>query len=227
MILTISLLFLLVFVSSQSRDFAMIQLSFAQNQTTSNVEYNVYNNSTLGIKIDVPSSWLYKEDTQVLFISPPSPSQSQSPLQAQSSNNNGVSNNEEGAPTTAVSTLGIGLENASNSNQSALSQLAINTIKESLSNFQLDRSNTTTIANTLAGNPSNEIVFTGKTSSGNEAKGLLVWTEKGSILYTINYSAVSRDKSSAGVEFEKQLPTVRHMIESFEITSPSNISTKQ
>ncbi|MDQ6724488.1 MAG: hypothetical protein M3Z01_09560 [Thermoproteota archaeon] len=220
-ILTLSISYFSIAYITFEGDFIIIQSAFAQNTTsngenndtsaivdtlssdtkaqTTNVEYNMYNNSKWGIKIEVPSTWVYNEENaQVLFLSP----------------TDNISSNNGGYRT--VSTLGIGIENvATNSNKTSLIQLAINTTKGSLTNFHLDNSNTTM----LAGSPANEIIYSGKTPTGNDAKGLIVWKAKDTKLHSITYSVVTSGPSSAASrEFERQLPVINHMIESFEIT---------
>ena len=213
----------LILHATLERDF-IIQSSFAQNISanygnnisniantsssntttqTKGVEYNAYSNSTMGIKIEVPSTWLYTEEkSQVLFLSP---------------TENKSINGNIGSGYTTVSTVGIGIENAPPTlNQSQLTQLAINTVKGSLADFHTDNSNTTT----LAGSPANEIVYSGKTPAGNDAKGLLVWKVKDTKLYSITYYAVTSGKIPAAAgEFEIHLPIVKQMIESFEISN--------
>lgn len=221
-ILVIPALFLILHTTLE-RDF-IIQSAFAQNTSandgnnisniantsssntttqTKDVEYNVYSNSTLGIKIKVPSTWLYKvENSQVLFLSP--------------TENKSINGNVSSGYTT-VSTAGIGIENAPpTSNQTQLTQLAINAVKGSLVDFHSDNSNTTT----LAGSPANEIVYSGKTLAGNDAKGLIIWKVQNTKLYSFTYSAVTSGKFPAAAgEFERHLPIVKQMIDSFEISN--------
>ena len=150
-------------------------------------DYRVYDNSTLGIKIEVPADWLYKEinNTAVSFVT-----------------------NTSSTSRAAVVVL---IQNVpTNIPLDIFSQGSIKNLQQTTPSFHLITSNTTT----LASNPAHQIVFTSPPPTGKELnKGMEIWTLKNGKAYIIVYRA------GPGVDkFSTQLPVVKHMIDSFQIT---------
>lgn len=150
-------------------------------------DYRVYDNSTLGIKIEVPADWLYKEinNTAVSFVT-----------------------NATSTPRVAVVVLVQNIP--TNISLDAFSQGSIKNLQQATPSFHLITSNTTT----LAGNSAHQIVFTSASAAGKYLnKGMEVWTLKNGKAYIVVYRA------ALGVDkFAIQLPVVKHMIDSFQIT---------
>jgi hypothetical protein len=172
---------------------SILHSAFAQNETstgTSPVDYRVYDNSTLGIKIEVPSDWLYNasNDTHVTFLIP---------KQFAGNASNGY-----------VADLVVEVGNVSNS--MSLDTLFKRGIEElqSFPFFHLITSNSTV----LAGNPAHEIVYTTPIKGVVPSKGLEIMTLKNGKSYVISCIVVPEDK------FDILLPILRHMIDSFQIT---------
>lgn len=155
--------------------------------TKAATDYRVYDNSTLGIKINVPSDWLYKEinNTAVSFVT--------------------------NASSTSRAAVVVLIQNVpSNMSLDVFSQGSIKNLQQTTPSFHLITSNTTT----LASNPAHQIVFTSPPPTGKELnKGMEIWTLKNGKAYIIVYRA------GPGVDkFSLQLPVVKHMIDSFQIT---------
>jgi hypothetical protein len=155
--------------------------------------YRVNNNSTLGIKIEVPSDWLHKEinNAAVTFVTEKSLPQN--------------------ASTTYRASVLVSFRNIpKNMSLDVFTQGNIKGIEQATPSFHLIASNSTT----LAGNPAHQIVFTSQPSTGKELReAMVISTLKNSKAYIITYVA------GPGVDkFPLQLPVVKHMIDSFQIT---------
>jgi hypothetical protein len=150
-------------------------------------DYRVYDNSTLGIKMEVPADWLYKEinNTAVSFVT--------------------------NASSTSRAAVVVLIENIpTNIPLDLFTQGSITNLQQGNPSFHLITSNTTT----LASNPTHQIVFTSPSAIGKYLnKGMELWTLKNGKAYIIVYRA------GPGVDkFSVQLPVVKHMIDSFQIT---------
>jgi hypothetical protein len=123
--------------------------------------YRVYENSKIGIKIDVPSGWQYKEEntSEVLFLT-----------------------NESSASGILVSVDTKSIP--TNLSLDAFTQVNMNHIQQNYPNIHLITSNQTT----LGGMPAHQIVFT-YTSGENLNKSMEIWTLKNDKGYFIVYSA--------------------------------------
>jgi opacity protein-like surface antigen len=151
-------------------------------------DYRVYDNSTLGIKIDVPYDWLYKEinNTAVSFVTP------------------NASSTSRAAVVVLVASI------PRNTHLDVFTQGSINNLQQGNPSFHLITSNTTT----LASNPTHQIVFTSPSSTGKELnKGTEIWTLKNGKAYIIVYRA-----GPGVDKFLSHLPVIKHMIDSFQIT---------
>jgi len=172
-------------VAAQNETAAAVTASAKTSPPTT--DYRAYNNSALGIKIDVPSDWLYKEinNTAVSFVT--------------------------NASSTSRAAVVVLTENIlPNISLDIFTQGSIKNL-QMIPSFHLITSNTTT----LASNPAHQIVFTSPPSAGKALnKGMEIWTLKNSKAYIIVYRA------GPGVDkFSIQLPVVKHMIDSFQITN--------
>ena len=150
-------------------------------------DYRVYDNSTLGIKMEVPADWLYKEinNTAVSFVT--------------------------NASSTSRAAVVVLIENIpTNIPLDLFTQGSITNLQQGNPSFHLITSNTTT----LASNPAHQIVFTSPSAIGKYLnKGMELWKLKNGKAYIIVYRA------GPGVDkFSVQLPVVKHMIDSFQIT---------
>jgi hypothetical protein len=126
-------------------------------------DYRVYDNSTLGIKIDVPSDWLYKEinNTAVSFVTP------------------NASSTSRAAVVVLVESI------PRNIHLDVFTQGSINNLQQGNPSFHL----ITSITTTLSSNPA-QIVFTSPSSTGKELnKGMEIWTLKNGKAYIIVYRA--------------------------------------
>jgi hypothetical protein len=197
--LTILLLWSVITAATVSIRYFITQPAAAatQNKTSTPMaaatEYRVYNNSTLGIKIEVPSDWLHKEinNAAVTFVTEKSLPQN--------------------ASTTYRASVLVSFRNIpKNMSLDVFTQGNIKGIEQATPSFHLIASNSTT----LAGNPAHQIVFTSQPSTGRELRmGMLTSTLKNGKAYIITYVA------GPGVDkFPLQLPVVKHMIDSFRIT---------
>lgn len=146
-----------------------IQNAHAQNNNTSanttatTKDYRQYDNSTLGIKIQVPSDWLYKEinNTAVAFVSAPN-----------STSKAAVVVYIEKVP------RGMSLVN--------FTQRNIQYLEQTTPSFHLITSNLTT----LAGSPAYQIAFTSLSDTGHDfRKGMSIWTLKDDKAYILTYRA--------------------------------------
>jgi hypothetical protein len=111
----------------------------------------------------------------------------------------------------AVSVIITNKPNGASSDLDVVSKAAIEYLQQTTPSFHLISSNTTT----LAGNPARQIVFTSLSyATGKDLnEGLGVWTLKNDKSYIILYRA------GPGIDkFSIQLPIVKHMIDSFQIT---------
>lgn len=145
------------------------QQLFAQNKkgtTTTNTQtkdYRIYSNSTLGIKLEVPSDWLYKEinNTAVTFVTAPN-----------NTNRAVVVVEKENVP----NGMSLGAFTLGN----------VNDLQQNTPSFHLITSN----SSTLSGNPAHQIVFTAPSATNHEMrKGMSMLTIKDGIAYIITYRA--------------------------------------
>ena len=118
-------------------------LHLLPQQASSSTDYTAYENSTLGIKIEVPSDWLYQgtNNSSVMFTTEKS-------LAQDTSNSS-----------TYGATVGVIVSNKPNcasSDLDVVSQAAIEYLQQTTPSFHLISSNSTV----LAGNPARQIVFT-------------------------------------------------------------------
>ena len=176
-----------------------IQDAYAQNDTSvktnttaitkttsAATDYREYDNSTLGIKMQVPSDWLYKEinNTAVSFVSSPN-------------------NTNKAVVVVYIEKVPVGMFLVN------FTQRNIQYLHQSTPSFHLITSNLTT----MAGNPAYQIIFTSLPNTGHDfRKGTSIWTLKSGKAYIVTYRA----EPGLG-SFNTQLPTVSHMIKSFEI----------
>ena len=197
--LTILLLWSVITAATLSIRYFITQPAAAatQNKTSTPMaaatEYRVYNNSTLGIKIEVPSDWLHQEidNAAVNFVT-----------------ENSLPQN---ASTTYRASVLVSFRDVpKNMSLDVFTQGNIKGIEQATPSFHLIASNSTT----LAGNPAHQIVFTSQPSTAKELrKGMITSTLTNSKAYIIAYVA------GPGVDkFPLQLPVVKHMIDSFQIT---------
>lgn len=155
-------------------------------------------NFNLGIKLEKPSGWLVKElyhgevnHTAITFLT--------QKLLPQN-----VFNNTYGA------LVLVDIENIpENMSLETFTQGKIKNLQINPS-FHLITSNSTM----LSGNPAHQIVFTYQSPNEKELrKGMQIWTLKNDKVYVIQYSALpGLDK------FSIELPTVKHIVNSFQIT---------
>lgn len=139
--------------------------AYAQNTKTDTAatDYRQYSNSTLGIKMQVPADWLYKEinNTAITFLSAPN-----------ETNRAAVVVYIEKVPS------GMFLVN--------FTQRNIQYLHQSTPSFHLITSNLTS----LAGSPAYQIVFTSLSNTGHDfRKGMSIWTLKNDKAYIITYRA--------------------------------------
>jgi eukaryotic-like serine/threonine-protein kinase len=157
------------------------------NTTASTTDYRQYSNSTLGIKLEVPADWLYKEinNTAVSFVSAPN-----------GTNRAAVVVDIETVPS------GMSLDNFTQGN--------IQYLQQTTPGFNLITSNSTT----LTGSPAHQVVFTAPSSTGGQGfgKGMGIWTLKNGKAYLITYRA----EPGLG-SFTAQFPIANHMIKSFQV----------
>ncbi len=164
--------------------------AYAQNTKTDTAatDYRQYSNSTLGIKMQVPADWLYKEinNTAVTFVSAPN-----------STNKAAVVVSVQTIP----KDMSLGL----------FSQGNLKDLQQNTPSFHLITSNSTS----LSGNPAHQILFTAPSATGSHdiRKGLSLWTLKDGKAYIITYRA----EPGLG-SFTTQLPIVSYMIKSFQIS---------
>jgi hypothetical protein len=185
-----------VFAASYMASF-IIQPARAQNESAATsatsktspptTDYRAYDNSTLGIKIEVPADWLYKEI-----------------------NNTAVSFVTNASSTSRAAVVVLTQSVPADISLDVFSQGSIKNLQQTTPSFHLITSNSTT----LSGNSAHQIVFTSPSAAGKYlTKGMEVWTLKNGKAYIIVYRA------GPGVDkFSVQLPIVKHMIDSFQIT---------
>lgn len=140
-----------------------IQSAYAQTSSKVPTDYRQYSSSTLGIKMQVPADWLYKEinNTAVTFISAPN-----------STNRAAVVVDVEKVPS------GMFLVN--------FTQRNIQYLHQSTPSFHLITSNLTS----LADSPAYQIIFTSLPNTGHDfRKGMSIWTLKNDKAYIITYRA--------------------------------------
>jgi hypothetical protein len=158
-VITLTLLssvFAAAYVASSTLQPAKAQNESAANSSattktsTATTDYRVYDNSTLGIKIEVPADWLYKEinNTAVSFVT-----------NASSTSRAAVVVLIQNIPT--IIPLDV------------FSQGSIKNLQQTTPSFHLITSNSTT----LAGNSAHQIIFTSPSAAGKYLnKGMEVWT---------------------------------------------------
>ena len=135
-----------------------------QNETRSTsattTDYKLYNNSTVGIKIEVPSDWFYKETNNTVSFLPP-----------------------KSLPFGIVTVCSENIPNGTSFDTYTKTSTA--NLQQTIPSFHLITSNTTTLANN---NPAHQIVFTSQTPSAKIlVKNWSVYTLKNGKVYTISY----------------------------------------
>jgi len=215
-LLTASALFSLPFVSSKDSPYLGYDddaIAQSPNQSTTANGTNgggmlVYQNNTYGLKMQYPSGWQVSEFNNsrasptkfvVGFLSPI-----------------GVQRASDRNPENIL----VAVENLSSSNMglAPYTALQLSLLSEGVKGFNLVESLPTTLAN----NPGQQIVYTDQPSEQLKLKKMQVWTVKDGMAYLIIYAADEAD-------YPSQLPTVKKMLDSFEITNttqPGANSTK-
>jgi hypothetical protein len=156
-------------------------------------DFLLYENPTIGIKMEYPANWVKIEEEQQAFQYPNvvvfRPSQQ---------NNSDM----------FIENLTISVESiAQNTTLDEYTDVTVNLY--SATNFDLVESDTTT---TLAGNPAHKAIFEYRTKGeGNESKLLQIWTVKGSKAYRITFQADPE-------RYSEILPIAQKMIDSFKIS---------
>jgi serine/threonine-protein kinase len=196
------MLFSLTFISSKDSPYLGYYDAMAQtpNQSattngTDGVGMLVHQNTTYGIKLQYPSGW----EVAQFNNSAANPTKLVvgflSPI--------GVQRATDRIPENVL----VGVENLSSRNMdlAPYTTLQLSLLSAGTQGFNLVESLPTTIAN----NPAHQIVYT-ETLDQLNLKKMQVWTVKDGIAYLIIYAADEADYSD-------QLPTVRKMLDSFEI----------
>jgi hypothetical protein len=179
---------------SITRIFVSASAQAPSQNTTGNGGMLVYQNSTYGIKMQYPPEWNVTEFNNTLAASTKLVVGFLSPI--------GVQSISDRNPESVV----VGVENVSrNMGLAPYTTLQISLLSEATQDFNLLESHPTTLAN----NPAHQIVYT-ETVGPLKLKKMQVWTVKDGTAYIIVYGA---DEPS----YPSQLPTVRRMLDSFEI----------
>ena len=207
-LLTASILFSLSFVSSKGNPYLGYDDVIAQspNQSATANGTNgggmlVYQNNTYGLKMQYPSGWQVAQFNNsaatptklvVGFFSPI-----------------GVQRVTDRNPESIL----VAVENLSSSNMglAPYTALQLSLLSEGAKGFNLVESLPTTIAN----NPAQQIVYTEQPLEQLKLKKMQVWTVKDGMAYLIIYAADEAD-------YPSQLPTVKRMLDSFEILNPAS-----
>jgi hypothetical protein len=160
-----------------------------------------YENPIYGIRIQYPSDWEKLEFIQgrsgfniiVIFRSPP-----------------------ENTSDAKLENLVIQVGNLPSENVSLAEVVSanINSLKQSLIDFELNESTTITIAG--GGNPAHKIVYTEREENNELSKVMQVLMIKSDKIYLITYIAEQR-------KYDNYLPTIQNMIDSFEFITPQII----
>jgi hypothetical protein len=187
----ISALVLAVIISCVSLVVAPIKQTVLGQQTTTATNFLPYENSTHGIKVQYPSSWDKQE--------------------------NGTRQDTETdlvtfypPSTNSNASLDISIDNISDEKGTSLAQYASNgtsDLKQSLKNFKLVGLSTNSV---LAGLPAYKSIYT--------------YADQNAIFKDMEIGAIKGDKAyiltyEAGVnEYDKYLPIIQELINSFQIT---------
>jgi hypothetical protein len=163
-------------------------------------DFLLYENPTIGIKMEYPASWDKEEPIPngVLFRFSPQ---------------NNISDKSSRYLLIMVNTM----DPQDNMTLDELTDVQIDFLKESFPNLSLNEyeSNTTT----LAGNPAYKVIFDHK-EGGRQQQGDLdfrltqIWTIKGDKVYYITY----REESGKQEDSDNYLKTIQKMIDSFQIS---------
>jgi hypothetical protein len=174
--------------------FVLASAQAPSQNTAGNGGMLVYQNSTYGIKMQYPPEWNVTEFNNTRAVSTKLVVGFLSPIGVQSISDR---NSES---------VVVGVENvSSNMGLAPYTTLQISLLSEATQDFNLLESHPTTLAN----NPAHQIVYT-ETVGPLILKKMQVWTLKDGTAYIIVYGA---DEAS----YPSQLPTVRRMLDSFEI----------
>jgi serine/threonine-protein kinase len=171
------------------------------SQANSTTESSLtYENPIYGIRIQYPSDWEKLEFIQgrsgfnviVILRSPP-----------------------ENTSDTKLENLVIQIGNLPSENVSLgeVVSMNINSLKQSLIDFELNESTTITID---GGNPAHKIVYTEREENNELSKVMQVLMIKSDKIYLITYIAEQR-------KYDSYLPTIQNMIDSFEFITPQII----
>jgi hypothetical protein len=201
-LLTASALFSLSLVSGKGSPYLGYDDAIAQspNQSTTANGTNgggmlVYQNNTYGVKLQYPSGWQVAQFNNSAATPTKFVVGFLSPIGVQRASDRNPEN------------ILVAVENLSSSNMglAPYTALQLSLLSEGVKGFNLVESLPTIIAN----NPAHQIVYT-ETLEQLTMKKMQVWTIKDGIAYLIIYAADESDYSN-------QLPTVRKMLDSFEI----------
>lgn len=158
----------------------------AGNQTmASNVTSNLipYSNPNLGFTLEYPSNWTKQES--LAFISP----------------QGGIGNLSP-----EVITIGAQVLPTSDFSLDTYTNLSLSQAQESLQDFKLLNSSSTT----LAGLPAHMITYSYTEQMGTPLQSLQVWTIKDGIVYTVTYGGTPE-------EFESSLPVLQSVLDTFRL----------
>lgn len=187
--LAVTLVYLLSISSNTSYATTSVSSIFdAYSSITTNNSFLTYQDNTLGIKIDYPTSWIHELHPGGLVTFLPS---------------------LEGNTNTYPAGLGIIVEHlkARNIPLSEITKIQIKNSTQNHPDFKLLESTDFR----LAGNTAYKIVFTATDSMKHERKAMQIWTVNGDKAYLITY------KAEPG-QYSKYLPTIEKMVDSFQFT---------
>jgi hypothetical protein len=210
-LLATSVLFSLAFVSSRDSQYFGYDVAWAQapiQNTTTNEKagagMSLYQNTTYGIKMQYPSGW------QVAGFNNSAANPTKlvvgflSPI--------GVQSATDRIPENVL----VAVDNLSSSNMALApyTTLQLSMLSEGIQGFDLVESLPTTLANMSA----HQIVYT-EPLEQLKLKKMQVWTVKDGMAYLIIYAADEAD-------YPSQLPTVKRMLDSFEIIKTAAPQTR-
>jgi hypothetical protein len=180
---------------SIARIFVSASAQAPSQNTTGDGGMLVYQNSTYGIKMQYPPEWNVTGFNNTAAASTKLVAGFLSPI--------GVQSISDRNPESVV----VGVENLSSGNMglAPYTTIQLSLLSQATQDFNLLESRPTTLAN----NPAHQIVYT-ETVGPLKLKKMQVWTVKDGTAYLIVYGA---DELS----YPSQLPTVRRMLDSFEI----------